>query len=70
MRLILDAQLPLRSFEDTNSRISFQSVMYHGVENLLELVGVVTRASDKKYLPRFFRVRMTMQSMRIDSEHK
>jgi len=44
--------------------------MYHGVENLLELVGVVTRASDKKYLPRFFRVRMTMQSMRIDSEHK
>lgn len=30
--------------------------MYHGVENLLELVGVVTRASDKKYLPRFFRV--------------
>lgn len=36
------------SFGNTNSRISFQSAMYHGVENLLELVGVVTRASGKK----------------------
>jgi hypothetical protein len=30
--------------------------MLNGVEILLDLVGVVTRASDKKYLPRFFRV--------------
>ena len=30
--------------------------MCNGVENLLDSVGVETRASSKKYLPRFFHV--------------
>ncbi len=42
------------SFGNTNSRISFQNAMYHGVENLLELVGVVTRASGKNIFHAFF----------------
>lgn len=42
-------------FGDTLSRISFQNASF-GVENLLDSVGVETRASSKKYLPRFFRV--------------
>jgi hypothetical protein len=42
-------------FGTTLSRISFPKCrVLHGVENLLESVGVVTRASSKKLVPRCF----------------